>query len=215
MDSRPAYTLTFAAGVSPAAAITAFAADPGNMQLLTWQQAIEHEFDGGVRAGEIPGWTFCYEFVGRRANQPVLARLSANTEALKIFYAEAKCFVTIYHNGHRVSEFDPGITPPGADDEQSWNERVIELMSTRRLDRHDAALEMITEHVGNRISSDMLHGPLLTAFLPPRPIPDPNPPARRRSPDDPPRPGLGRSLGKLYPKPEKRGGDHVRDDREA
>ena len=190
------YSLTLVAGISAQAVLEAFGADPASVEMLTWQQAGQRQPDGGVRAGQIPGWAFCFEYLASRLNQSALTSLSENTEVLHLSYGFGKEFVKVYRDGRRVTFFEPGIRPPAATDDRHFEHRVTHFMQTKRLDSHRAILEMFAEHVGSPIPAEDLEGPLLTALLPPSP-PRRAAPPQVAPPGGDPRRTLGPQIGEL------------------
>jgi hypothetical protein len=190
------YSLTLVAGISAQAALDAFGADPASVEVLTWQQASQRQPDGGVRAGQIPGWAFCFEYLASRLDQSALNRLSENTEALNLYYGFGKEFVTVHRDGRRVTFFEPGIQPPAATDDQHFAQRVTHFMQIKRLDSHRAILEMFAEHVGSPIPLADLEGPLFTALLPASP-PRRAAPPQAAPPGGDPRRTLGPKIGEL------------------
>ncbi|GAA0470983.1 hypothetical protein Ade02nite_34270 [Paractinoplanes deccanensis] len=194
-DSELGYTITFAAGTTPRAALTAYGAGPAGLLTLTWDQTVQRNPENSVRAGIVGDWAFCFEYVGYRATQPgLLARLSAGTEVFSVFHGSGKCFVHAYRDRRRWASFEPGA-PRSARGPQArqFAEHTHHLMRSRHLCARHAALEMVAEHLGARVTRRVLAGPLLTAYLPadshPASPPSMSGHASRR--------GLGRPIGTL------------------
>ncbi|MFD7688100.1 DUF6461 domain-containing protein [Streptomyces sp. NPDC059781] len=199
------FCLTLSRNRSPEEVLALYGADAGSARRVR----VESMPDAPprrttLRAGSLGEWSFCVEFdyhIGCTAT--VMRDLSAGTETL-VLYRTAKALEVFRYvvDGRVVEQFEPGYPPSARGRSAHEFARRTETLISAGTTRRAVGLEVMARHTGHELTTDILHGPLLTAVVD---EPDhaalnhPDPPLLY--PDEPPgspRP-LGRQLGHLLP----------------
>ncbi|MFI2376656.1 DUF6461 domain-containing protein [Streptomyces sp. NPDC018964] len=200
------FCLTFCRNRSPEEVLARYGADADSARPLPAKSAPSALLRGTtLRVGLLGEWSFCVEFenyIG--CTKTIMRDLSAGTEALLLFQTEKGLTVFSYVvDGRVVEKFEPGCPPSARGRSAHAFARRTEALISTGTSRTTACLEVMAQHTGHELTTDILHGPLLTAVIdevdqaalahpdPPLLYPDDVPPSS-------PRP-LGRPLGHLLP----------------
>ncbi|MFI5571165.1 DUF6461 domain-containing protein [Streptomyces sp. NPDC051740] len=120
-----------------------------------------------ICAGQLGEWSFCIEFedfIG--STSKVMRDLSHKTESI-ILFRTAKALKSFQYvtDGRIVEQFEPGF-PSSVHGESSHafaeQVHVLTAASTRPI---AASLEVIARYTGHELTTEQLHGPLLTTVI--------------------------------------------------
>ncbi|WP_405987930.1 DUF6461 domain-containing protein [Streptomyces sp. NBC_00986] len=166
--------LTFTRGVTPEDLLRRYGADPSAANSITFAQAYELIQPGPdssiLRVGSLGEWAFCCETLGVQGIMPaVLAALSQSTQTVAFNHgADARHTLDHWADGQPREHFEPGAKPSlqAAGVHPFWD--AAERHRADNPDRPDElnTLEAVSDRIGGHLTTDIVHGRLLTTFLP-------------------------------------------------
>ncbi|MFI2422653.1 DUF6461 domain-containing protein [Streptomyces sp. NPDC018955] len=199
------FCLTLSRNRSPEEVIALYGADPGSARRVPSKSTPDAPPRGtALRAGSLGEWSFCVEFenyIG--CTDTVMRDLSTGTEALLLYQTAKALEVFCYAvDGRVVEKFEPGYPPSARGRSSHEFARRTETLISAGTTSTAACLEVMARHTGHELTTDILHGPLLTAVVdepdhaalshPDPPLLYPDEPLKRSQP-------LGRELSHLIP----------------
>ncbi|MFE2889345.1 DUF6461 domain-containing protein [Streptomyces sp. NPDC059272] len=199
--------LTFTRGVTPEDLLRRYGADPLDANSITFAQAYELIQPGPdssiLRVGSLGEWTFCCESLGVQGVMPaVLAALSRDTETVAFNHgADARHTLDHWVDGQPREHFEPGTKASlqAAGVHPFWDAAERHHADNPEGPAELNALEAVSDRIGGYLTTDIVHGPLLTTFLPWILPPLPSPAAPLPFVDAPQQRPLGRLLGTSLP----------------
>ncbi|MFF3257733.1 DUF6461 domain-containing protein [Streptomyces sp. NPDC002932] len=162
------FCLTLSAARSTEEVIELYGGDLGTAR---WLASEDCEIATGestlLRAGPLGGWAFCVEFENPIGSlDGVVRKLSVNTETI-ILYHTAKALKVFQYvvNGQLVESFEPGyLSSSWGWSKHEFSRKVHELIPSSS-NAVTACLHVISEHIGQPLTTDLLTGPLLSAVI--------------------------------------------------
>ena len=209
------FTLTFTRGLTPAALLERYGADPSAARPLPFigiDAAMQPPPECSIlRTGMLGEWAFGIEYRGVQSTAPAtLAQLSSGTETISVHSgANALQILQYWVNAQPREQFEPGMastlraTGPhpfwdATGPHPFWDAAERYHAARPGIRPILAVMRAVEDHIGARLAQETDDGPLPSVLLPwiLPPLPSPVPPLPSVSP--PPNPGgLGRRLGTL------------------
>ncbi|MET8772047.1 DUF6461 domain-containing protein [Streptomyces sp. NPDC004658] len=168
------FCLTFTHGMTPAAVLQRYGADPSGVRSIAFPQVYEILQPGPdtsvLRVGIFQEWTFCFETLGIQGIMPaVLAALSQGTQTVAVnLGANALHILEHWADGQPRERFEPGQASSlqAADAHPFWEAAVRHQDDHQGLPAVLGALEAVGDRIGGHLTADLLEGPLLSTVLP-------------------------------------------------
>ncbi|MEW2121479.1 DUF6461 domain-containing protein [Streptomyces sp. NPDC005474] len=164
------FCLTLSAGRSPEEVLEIYGADRSRARWLSSADCFT-EFEPTatntvLRVGTLGDWSFCIEFENPIGFLNAVVRgLSVNSEMITI--SRTGNSLTIFRyivNGRLVESFEPGnLSSSWGQSEHEFSREVHERSATANTVM--ASLHVIAEHVGHELTTEILHGPLLSVVI--------------------------------------------------
>ena len=165
------FCLTLSAGRSAEEIVEIYGADGRRAHWLSSDECFDSieptSTNTILRAGILGDWAFCIEFHNPIGFLNAVVRdLSTHTRTI-VLSRTAKAFKEFDYvvNGQLVESFEPG------DPSSTWGQSEHDF-SRRVHERHPtpsqaitACLDVIAEHIGNELTTEILRGPLLSAVV--------------------------------------------------
>lgn len=168
LDMSDNFCLTVSLRRSPEEVVGIYGADAKNALWVPLQEAPEAPRSGtSLRAGVLGEWAFCIEFENPIGSTAAIMRdLSAQTECL-VLLTTAKGLTAFYNvvDGEVVEWFEPGN--PSSTQDPSLHGYADEMhgLTEDGLGPVAASLRSIARCVGHELTTELLHGPLLSVVI--------------------------------------------------
>lgn len=162
------FCLALSLNRSPEEVIEIYGADAGRARwLLAKDTPLAPHLGSSLRTGELGKWSFCIEFENFIGSEDKIMRdLSAQTESIVIFRT-AKALTAFHYavNGQIVEWFEPGYLSSLRGQSSYEFAHKVHALTAANVDPVAACLQVIAGRIGHELTTEILHGPLLTAVI--------------------------------------------------
>lgn len=168
LENSDHFCLTLSLNKSPEEVMEIYGADASNARLMPAKEVPRAPLLGtSLRSGRLGEWSFGIEFdnfIG--STYKIMRDLSARTESIVLFRT-AKALKSFHYatDGKVVEQFEPGYQPSVRGQSSYQFAKQVHVLTSANVDPVSACLRVIARRTGHELTTEKLHGPLLTAII--------------------------------------------------
>ncbi|MFH9836046.1 DUF6461 domain-containing protein [Streptomyces sp. NPDC017201] len=168
LENSGHFCLTLSLNKSPEEVMEIYGADASNARLMPAKEVPSVPPSGtSLRSGRLGEWSFGIEFdnfIG--STYKIMRDLSERTESI-ILFRTAKALKSFHYvtNGKVAEQFDPGYLPSIRGKSSYRFAEQVHVLTATNLDPVAACLRVIARRTGHELTTEKIHGPLLTAII--------------------------------------------------